>query len=120
MVFPDYGTDFRVVMTIKGHHRNQVQGTRQVLATFLYLPQTLPQTSLMLPATGHGSIASPESLWLVLVFQAFKIILEVMLCLFGLCQSKLLALESEISGMFAGTVGRLSLRNVSPSIYTHC
>lgn len=70
-------------------------------------PSSAPDLTPTLPATGHDSIASSEILWLVLVFQAFKVMsLEVTLSLFGLSQPRLLAYASEVPGMFAGTGGR--------------
>lgn len=110
MVSPRMEHQFhRVVMTTKEHPRNQVHGDTPLP------PHALLQTSLMLPATGPGSVASPESLWLLLVFQAFKIMpLEGRLRLFGLCQPKLLALAPAVPGMVAAAAGRRSLRTVSP------
>lgn len=107
-------------MTTKGHHGRQVRGTR-VSATPLP-PQAPPQTALMLPPTGLGSIVSSGSLWLVLIFQAFKIMpLEVMLSLTGPCQPKLLALASEVPRVFAGTLHVDFLEGLSLlAAHAHC
>lgn len=110
----------RVVMTTKEHHGRQVRGTR--LSAPPLPPQAPPQTSLMFPPTGLGSVASSGSLWLVLLVQAFKIMpLEVMLSLSGPCQPKLLALASEVPRMFAGTLQVDFLEGLSLlAAHVHC